>query len=567
MTEMTGGRALVLNNPPQGLGAGEEQALDEALKTSPDIELGLSGLKRYGGIVDEEFLPQLRGSLKAIQIYREMSDNDPIIGSALFAINNLIRNVDWRVEPSGKDKESADAAKFVEECMEDMASPWGDFIMEVLSCLPYGFAWHEIVYKKRDGLYAKDGAHRSKFTDGKIGWRKMPLRSQDTWLRWIFEDNGDVKAFVQLAPPTFKTTYIPIEKSLLFRYKTFKGNPEGVSMLRQAYRPWFMKKRIEEFEAIGVERDLAGLPVIKVPAKYLKAKSGTDEYKAVQGFTKMAKSLRRGESEGVVFPLEFDQDSKQPMFSIELLGSPGGRQFNTNEIIQRYEERILQTMLADWLLVGHDGGTGSYSMHVDKTGIFRTALNSITQMIADVLNRHAIPRLFELNGWRPESLPKIVPSDVDAPDITQLSQFMSQMAGIGLNWFPDADLENMLRKAARLPVLDEDEMERRRMLQQKAESTQFAQANLEYVDSRLQLAQALGAGMPSDQAAQAVQSGRQQDMQQEQGQISAQQQEQSAQAGHQRQLESAEHSSKLAISSGKDKKPAGGGKSGGSSKT
>ena len=27
-----------------------------------------------------------------------------------------------------------------------------------------------------------------------------------------------------------------------------------------------MKKRIEEFEAVGVERDLAGLPMVKVPA-------------------------------------------------------------------------------------------------------------------------------------------------------------------------------------------------------------------------------------------------------------------------------------------------------------
>jgi hypothetical protein len=36
-------------------------------------------------------------------------------------------------------------------------------------------------------------------------------------------------------------------------------------MLRTAYRPWFMKKRLEEFESIGIERDLAGLPIMWLP--------------------------------------------------------------------------------------------------------------------------------------------------------------------------------------------------------------------------------------------------------------------------------------------------------------
>jgi hypothetical protein len=34
---------------------------------------------------------------------------------------------------------------------------------------------------------------------------------------------------------------------------------------------------------------------------------------------------------------------------------------------------------------------GSYSLHTDKTGIFRAALNAITKAIADTLNRHLVP--------------------------------------------------------------------------------------------------------------------------------------------------------------------------------
>jgi hypothetical protein len=109
--------------------------------------------------------------------------------------------------------------------------------------------------------HQKDGKTRSKYTDGKIGWRKMPIRSQETLQRWVFDESGGNMGMVQLAPPKYETTFLPIEKCLLFRSTTIKNNPEGRSFLRNAYRPWFYKKRLEEIEGIGIERDLAGLPV------------------------------------------------------------------------------------------------------------------------------------------------------------------------------------------------------------------------------------------------------------------------------------------------------------------
>ena len=138
------------------------------------------------------------------------------------------------------------------------------------------------------------------------------------------------------------------------------------------------------------------------------------------------------------------------------------------------------TVLADFILVGHQS-TGSYSLHTDKTGIFRTSLNSIARSVADTLNRHAVPRLFMVNGWKPSVLPYFEPSDIDSPDIAQLGQFMQSMAGTGVTWFPDGDLENFVRQAARLPKLDKDQVEMRRMMQMRTEATEFATANTEYL--------------------------------------------------------------------------------------
>lgn len=418
-------------------------------RVSPMTELGTTGLKRTSGYIDEEFLPQLRGR-KAVQIYKEMSENDAIIGALLYTIIMLLREVEWRVEPASQDDPTDKlAAQFLESCMEDMTHTWDDLVVEILSMLIYGWSWHEIVYKRRDG-------ECSQYDDGMIGWKKMPIRSQETLLRWVFDTNGGTKALVQLAPPHYKTVIIPIEKSLLFRTAIHKGNPEGKSLIRNAYRSWYFKKRAEEIEGIGMERDLAGMPVGKLPAHYFDAPEGSKEHKMLNAFKTMVRSVRRDEQEGILLPNEFDQDTKQPLFDFQLLASSGSRQFDTNTIIERYEQRMLMTVLADFIMVGHQS-VGSYALHTDKTGIFRASINSIATAISDVFNRHAVPRLFKINGITVDKLPKIVPNDVDPPDLEQLTNFMGGLTQAGVQWFPDPELEKFLRSAARLPEMSQEQ--------------------------------------------------------------------------------------------------------------
>jgi len=445
---------------------------------NPVQEFGLTGVKRSAGMIDEEFLPALRGR-KAIKVFTEMSTNDSIVGALIFAIDKLIREVEWHVEAPDNTPEATEAADFVESCMDDMSHSWDDFISEVMTMIIYGWSWHEVVYKKRIGPWEKDPKKKSKYDDGLFGWRKMPIRSQETMLRWMFDESGDVTGMVQMAPPTYRTTTIPMSKSLLFRTAPSKGNPEGRSLLRSAYRSWYFKKRLEEFEGIGVERDLAGMPVARVPADYLQAERGSQKAKVVDGFRKMVRGVRRDENEGLILPVMYDPDTKQPLFDFELMSSSGARQFDTNAIIQRYEQRILMSVLADFILVGHEQ-TGSYSLHTDKTGIFRAALNSITKMIADTLNRHAIPKLFELNSWKLRELPEIKASEIDPPDLTQLAQFISSTAGAGMQWFPDAELEKFMRDIARLPEMPDEvlEMKRQQTMQTQAMSVAEQQMNM-----------------------------------------------------------------------------------------
>jgi hypothetical protein len=459
---------------PQGYDLLDDNPLDEVPKnTGPMIELGVTGIKRTGGYIDEEFLPALRGR-KAVQVYREMSLNDSMVGALMFAIDKLIREVDWRVTPADQTEESVMAQEFLESCLDDMSHSWDDFIGEVLSMLIYGWSWHEVVFKRRIGPWEKDPKKKSKYDDGLIGIRKIPIRSQETLLRWGFDDSGGIKYMVQMAPPRYDTTVLPIEKSLLFRTSITKGNPEGRSLLRTAYRSWYFKKRLEEFEAIGVERDLAGMPVARVPADFLTAQPGTQQHKTVEAFRKMVRGVRRDENEGLILPSAFDQDTKQQLYEFELMSASGTRQFDTNTIIQRYEQRILMSVLADFILVGHQE-TGSYALHTDKTGIFRAALNAITKSIADTLNRHLVPKLFEVNGWKLDELPKFEPTNIDPPDLDQLASFISATAGAGMQWFPDPELEKFVRDIARLPEMSDETIEFKRQQQMQTQAMEYAQ--------------------------------------------------------------------------------------------
>lgn len=410
-----------------------------------DKEQGRLGAKRYGGIFYEEFLSELRG-LNGVQAYREMADNDDVVGAILFAVKMLIRQADWAVQPASNDEPDVEAAAFVESCLHDMQMTWTDTISEILSFLTYGWSVHEIVYKRRMGR-KKDPQLESKFDDGLIGWQKLPIRGQESLYQWEFDNRDNLTAFIQMPAPTFEVIRIPVEKILLFRTEARKDNPEGRSILRNAYRSWFFKKRIQEIEGIGVERDLAGFPVLIAP-------EGCDiwgdaNYAGLfERGTEFVKNIRRNEMEGIAIPHGWE---------LKLLSTGGSRQFDTSKIISRYDRAIAQTVLADFIFLGHES-VGSFALSSDKTKLFATAIGAFLDIISETFNRKAVPALIDMNAkhfTRISDYPRMIHGDIETADLEKLGNFLKTMADLGLIT-PDETLEDFLRVQASLPERVED---------------------------------------------------------------------------------------------------------------
>lgn len=417
------------------------------------VELGTTGLKRYGyerTFIHEEFLPALQGQ-RAIDVYSEMRWNEPIIGAFFFAIEMLIRNVEWQIRPG----DSEEAADFVEECRQDLDMTWQDFITEVLSMLQYGWAWHEIVYKPRTGERKNKMRTTSRFDDGKIGWYGFPIRSQDSLNGWEYYKGTDqISGMRQLAPPDYRENVIPWEKSLHFRTSSQKNNPEGKSILRNAYRPWFFKKRMEEIEGIGVERDLAGLPVAYCDPEILTS-TKPDDLAMRQALLKLVQNIRRDKQEGILFPLAYD-DKGNELFKLELLSTGGQRQIPTNEVITRYDQRIAMTVLADFILLGTQN-VGSWALSADKSNLFGMAINTWLSSIAEVFNKYAIPRLLKINKMLGDDEPPTLEhGEVQPPNLQEFGEFIAKLSGSGMPLFPDEDLEAHIRQIAHLPEKSEE---------------------------------------------------------------------------------------------------------------
>lgn len=410
-------------------------------------QLGVSGLRRQGPYIYEEFLPELRWP-NAGKVYQEMSDNDPVIGAILYLAEMLIRGTAWDVEPASQSANDIEAAEFLKSCMHDMDMSWANTICEILSMLQYGFSFHEEVYKVRRGPEERNPKYKSKYSDGRVGWRRLPIRAQVSLHEWEFNDDGDVVAFIQSAEPDYKIRRIPMSKGLLFRTRISRDNPEGRSLLRNAYRPWFFKKHFEEIEGIGIERELAGFPVLIAPENVDLWNEEDPRMVTLKATAEaLVASVRRDSEEGLLLPYGWE---------LKLLSSGSGRQINIGETIERYDNRIAITMLSDIILIGNNK-TGSFALADTKQSMLAAALQAQLQNIADVFNSKAVPDLFSLNNFVGlTALPKIVPGQIQTPSLKELALVLRSM---GLNIAGDMELQNYLRHILGMPALDEGTFE------------------------------------------------------------------------------------------------------------
>ena len=424
-------------------------------------ELGKTGLREQGGQIFEEFIREL-DSQRKYHLFKEMYENSSPVFSSVSAILRLARQVIWRTEAADKSAQAKKDAEFLKSAMNDMSESWIDYVDGAMQgMITNGWNGNELVYKRRQGKFPGEDEEgkqlpKSQFKDKLIGWRKLPIRHPETLWKWEFDDHGGVKGMhQQVLFQSGGQAFIPIEKLILFRTTTFKGNPEGFSALRPAYPSWVFYKQIQKVLAIGVERDLTGLPVMWVDAALFDKNAPPAIKESLEKAKEIVRKTKRDEQEGLVLPSVFDENGN-PLVKFELMSSGGKRQFDVVNVLKFYRQEIYNTFMASFLILGEDK-SGSFSLSSNMTKLFAMAVGGFLDIFTEVMNRFAVPRLFEINGFQRDLLPRIEHGDIETREASSVVEALTKMAaagfeGIGSKEQVDAILEDLRLPASKGPA-------------------------------------------------------------------------------------------------------------------
>jgi hypothetical protein len=420
------------------------------------IELGQAGTHtRQGTIRADEFLQDLKGK-RAIRKFREMRDNDSTIGAIMYATEQVLRDVDFYVEPANDTDEAQREADFVKSVLEDMEHSVDDHISEALSHLTFGFSLFEVVYKRRLGPDNRSAKKYSKHSDGRIGVRKLASRAQWTIERFeVDKTTGDVLGVHQEQNYGIKTLFIPSTKILHYKTTNTNNDPSGRSILRNAYSAYQYLKNLQNIEAIAVERELHGVPIGRIAAEYLSPDATADQASVRSQMEKILRDLKFNEQGYALLPSDVYRDAEgkptnQRIVDVELIASNGSRNIDINPIINRYQHDIARSVMAEFLMLGA-GANGSYALSKSKTDLFLRSMESYINSIFDVLNKQLVERIWQMNGLNFDLMPKICAGDVAPHDLRELGSYLRNLNGANIDLSDQEDIVNALLANAELP--------------------------------------------------------------------------------------------------------------------
>ena len=399
-------------------------------------EMGNLGLRVFNGVTNAELRNELNFPA-SIGTFKEMSYH-PSINAPVTLFTNIISKADWQyVPPDEPTDEDVKRADIINSMMHDMDDSWEDFVKDAISSLIYGFSVHEKVFRKR---YTSNG---SLYNDGYIGWKKLPIRSQESIDRFVFSEDGNEIIGVKqnlsrlnslmgrYANRAETDVVLPRSKFLLFRTGNHRGDPYGVSPLRDAYLSWKFLTAMEDMEATGVAKDLQGLPVLSVPAEYMSASASPEVIAIRQYYENLLRNLQVGEQSAVMLPMIYDEVSKLPLFKLDLLSVDGKKNYDISKIKEYYKAMIFTSLFSGILTLG-DTSTGSFALGSIKNSMSGAYAYRILQDITSVLNRDLLRHTFQLNGW---PLDRVGSFDFDGLEDTDLDTYgksIQRMAATGM---------------------------------------------------------------------------------------------------------------------------------------
>ena len=383
-------------------------------------EIGTTGQSVWTGMVREDYNPELRGK-QGLLVYDKMRKGDGQVRGVVRVVKIPMLAARWYIEPASQKSADKKIAEFIwDNLTKWMTSSWTELLNEILLMLDYGYYTFEKVFE---------------VVEDQVRWRKFAARHPLDVMRWEFDEHGGPKgAWYQGLNPAYEEYFVPMWKMALFTFDKEAGDVTGTSVLRPAYKHWFIKENMYKIDAIQKERHGIGIPVIKLPPNF----DESDRKLADE----MGRNLRTNEKAHIVLP---------PMWDIMMLKLEGNM-VNPIATAEHHNEQIGQSVLAQFL---QPSASASGSTQENMQQLFLKAIRYVADIVRDVINKYCIPQIVNWN-WGPDvEYPELRVRRIgDTVDWRTISFAIRNFVGAGIIR-PDQPLEDWLRNEMDLPAADE----------------------------------------------------------------------------------------------------------------
>lgn len=396
--------------------------------------MGSSGTDLFSGYFKEEYLQQLRGR-KGAKVYDEIRRSEAQVSMLLNAVMNPIKAGVWEFEAaSPSEVPDAELHKELIEYMAKEMIDWETHLHEALTMIIFGYS----ICERVDNVvfnHPKFGTFN--------GLKGLAFRSQKTIERWIVSnDTGDLQSVEQwvtgdLGPQGGGSKFIMDASFLLvFTLQKEGDNYEGISALRPMYGSWFRKNLYLKIAAIGIEKHAIGTPKGTVPA----GKENSPEFET---FKQTLSNFVGHENAYMLTPAGWDVEIIQSEFKAS----------EVKEMILLENSEMINSIVANFLALGMNGGSGSFALGTDLSDFFLNGIQIFANIIAGVWNRKLIPDKIKQNFGPQQCYPKLKVTGINDKAGKELAEIVKSLVD-SKALKPDDKLEEYLRKQYALPKAD-----------------------------------------------------------------------------------------------------------------
>lgn len=386
--------------------------------------------------------PDLMGRLK-YQAFYEMKTTDGACRSLSWMVKLPIRSAETTIIPAKHDPDGEAAARARADWLAwqfglerfngqgRLDLTWDELNEQDLLFLDYGAQGGELVWAKPEVWVDADGdEHVVRPLD-----RLAPRSAASVYQIKVNPQTGLIDEIRQDLP---NAQPIPGNKLYWISNEREGDNLWGVSLLRSAYGPWFIKKNLMVGSAIGYDRFMSGVPWIShPPGKQREAQQMGEGFTVHEhGYITTEGDAETGTSDWMIRILKAADSIADPVGFLRYL-----------------DAQIAKSGLEQAFDLGNtpNGGRAVGEVLSDP---FYLAVQSFARKLCEVRMRRVVRKLWDRNFGLHVPIPEITMSKIQGRNVAVLARALSDLSSAGLN-FADRDTQNDVRDILDLRHLPE----------------------------------------------------------------------------------------------------------------